>query len=64
MFWALVMFVAQVMVVFLELGMTDIMEPKFMIWISVIGWPVVTALLIGMDIILICGGEHKNGRNI
>lgn len=63
-FWALVMFVAQVMVVFLELGLTDIMEPEFMIWISVIGWPMVTALLIGMDIILICGGEQKNGRNI
>lgn len=62
--WALVMFVTQVMVVFLELGMTDIMEPKFMIWISVIGWPVVTALLIGMNIILICSGEQKNGRNI
>lgn len=49
--WAFVMFVTQTVVVFLKLGLGDIMEPEFMIWISVIGWPVVTALLIGMDII-------------
>lgn len=46
-----VMFVTQTVVVFLKLGLGDSMEPEFMIWISVIGWPVVTALLIGMDII-------------
>lgn len=50
-FWALVMFITLLMVVFLKIGLSDNMEPEIMTWISIIGWPVVTVLFIGINLI-------------
>lgn len=46
----LAMFVALVLVVFMVLGLSGDMRPECMRYVTYIGWPVVTLVIIGIDI--------------
>lgn len=49
--FSFIMFVAIFMVLFLILGLSDVMHPECLSLVTIIGWPVMTALLFGVVLI-------------